>query len=791
MNALIDHLWQSLLCVLLVAALAAIARGCTARVRLWLWRVAAVKMLVPFTVLGAVGRWYGFPARFHGDPPPASMVRMVNEAAPVFSAATWFESTAARVGIVLLLLLIAAAVALGILWRIHDEALRTRVEELRLDADPDDGEPSLGFLRAALFTACALSVLALPLIGGAIRGSVHAYQVLDANTQSMGEARVTIRPARPGAGSRFFVDVDAGGVSIRNVSVRELTAMAYGVNRLSVRGEHFRVGNEEDWLIDTRHDVRITAPVIEPEDFDLYALRNVITRELATAFGLEIYVNNECQKPCGKWGDRVLLQVAPDSWALVDTQRAAPAAAPVSEFVRSRQPARGQFRGFIAAFNSGDRTVLTRFIDEHVAAAAIGPDQLLQLLKQTGGFEILELEERGPTELKGWVRARDSDALMAVHFAVDREPPYWISLCRFNWGTPPPRYFPARLTQSAAVRAIRVEAASRGATEKFSGALLVARGRQVLVRGGYGLANRATKQENRADTRFRIASVTQMFTAVAVLRLVQDGRVRLDDPIDEYVPEIAGKPPAKATIHQLLSHTSGVPDFLGPRYEVHHLEMKTLSDYVTWFGTDQLVAPSGRRYVPSHLNYLLLGRLIERITRRGYDEYVQETVFAPAGMTRSGFEPEDLDLERAEIYERPAGTNMWIDARYVLDRRANPASQAYSTVDDLHRFIMALRSHRLLDAAHTQLMFTPQVQAWKGIDVGYGVTLQSYDWTGRWTGHAGSRVGMDAQLWVSPDTGYVVIALANMDPPAAQQMSDYATARLPLSLATETAAALK
>ncbi|HEX6637627.1 MAG TPA: serine hydrolase, partial [Steroidobacteraceae bacterium] len=678
------------------------------------------------------------------------------------------------------LLLVAAATTLGILWRIHDEALRTRVEELRLDTDPDDREPSLGFVRAALFTACALSVLAVPLIGGAIRGSVHAYEVLDANTQAMGEARVSIRPARHGAGSRFFVDVDAKGVSIRNVSVRELTAMAYGVNRLSVRGEHFRVGNEEDWLIDTRHDVRIAAPVIEPEDFDLYALRNVITRELATAFGLEIYVNNECQKPCGKWGDRVLLQVAPDSWALVDAQRAAPDPAPVSEFVRSRQPARAQFRSFIAAFNSGDRAILTRFIDEHVAAAAAGPDELLQLLKQTGGFEILELEERGPTELKGWVRARDSDALMAVHFTVDREPPYWISLCRFGWGTPPPQYFPARLSGSAAVRAIRVEAASRGATEKFSGALLVARGRQVLVRGGYGLANRESRQENTADTRFRIASLTQVFTAVAVLRLVQDGRVRLDDPIDKYVPEIAGKPPAKVTVHQLLSHTSGVPDFLGERYEVHHLEMKTLSDYITWFGTDKLVAAPGRRYIPSHLNYLLLGRLIERVTRRNYDDYVQEVVFGPAGMTRSGFEPENGDPERAGVYERPPGTSMWIDARYALDYRGNSASQAYSTVDDLHRFITALRNHRLLDAAHTQLMLKPQVQAWKGNDIGYGVTIQSYDWTGRWIGHAGIRVGMETQLWFSPDTGYLVIALANMDAPAAQQMSDFAMARLPL-----------
>jgi CubicO group peptidase (beta-lactamase class C family) len=783
MNALTDHLWQSLLCFALICGLAAMTRGQSAKLRLWLWRIAAVKWLVPFTVLGAIGAWFGFPIRYAGDPPPKAMVNLVDEVSPWFSAAHWLAAPAARVTAVLVLLLIAVAAMRWLLGHIHDDALGARVEDLRLETDPDDRAPSLGFFRAALFTACALTVVTLPLLGGAVRASVHAHDVLDANTQNMTEARVTIRPARKGSGSRFFVDVNADGVTIRNVSVRELTALAYGVNRLFVRGDHFRDGPEEDWLVDTRHDVRIDARVLEPENFDTYALHEVITRELATTFGLEIYLNNTCQKPCGKWGDRVLLQVAPDSWALVDDKHAAaPTQSASSEFVRQKQPARALFRDFLAAFNSADREVLTKFVNEHVSAGARAPniDETLKLLKQTGGFEILELTERGPTELKGWVRARDSDALMAVYFAVESEPPYWISSYRFDWGTPPKKYFPVRLPETNALRAIRAEAASRGAAEKFSGALLVARDKQVLVRGAYGLANRDTKQENRVDTRFRIASVTQMFTAVAVLRLVQEGKVRLDDRIDKYVPEIRGKPAAGATIHQLLTHTSGIPEFFGSRYDVHHLEMKSLKDYIEWFGIDELIAPPGKRYHFSNFGYLLLGRLIEQASRRSYYDYVQEVVFAPAAMSNSGFDPEDVDAGRAEIYERPAGTGMWINAKYVLDRRATSAAHAYSTIDDLHRFILALRGNRLLDAARTRLMLDSKVQIWPGNGYGYGAMIQSYEWTGRWTGYAGGYPGMDAQLWFSPDTGYVVIALSNEDPPAAQQMSDYATARLPL-----------
>lgn len=786
MSGVVDHLWQSLLCAALLYGLAASTRRHSAQVRLWLWRIAAAKFLVPFTVLGAIGAWLGFPAKFPGDPPPESVVAMVGEVSPWLSISSWFDGAAPRLVALVALLLAAMAALRWSFWRIHDESLRARVEELRLETDPDDREPSMGFLRAAIFTTCALTVVTLPLIGGAVRASSHAHQVLEANTQTLDEARVTLRPAQPGLGSRYFVNVDSRGVTIQNITVRELTAMAYGVNRFFVRGKHFRDGDDEDWLVDSRHDVRIDGPVIEPDRFDTYALRNVITRELATTFGLEIYVNSECQKPCGKWGDRVLLQVAPDSWALVDKRASAAAEAPVSEFIQSRQPARAQFRGFMAALNSGDGEVLTRYLAEHVSAewkTRPAASEALMLLKQTGGFEVLELEDRGPTELKGWVRARDSDALMAASFYVESEPPNRISMYRFDWGTPPKQYFPARLSEPAAVRAIRGEAAGRGAADKFSGALLVARGKDVMVRGAYGLADRDRKIDNRVDTRFRIASVTQMFTAVAVLRLVQDGRIDLDDTIGQYVPEIAGKPLAHATIHQLLTHTSGAGDIFGPKYTLQHLDLRTLADYVRMFADIPLVAPPGRRYSYSHLGYLLLGRMIERVSGRGYYDYVNDVVFAPAGMARSGFEPEDAAIERAKIYERPAGTAMWIDAHYALDRRGTSAANAYSTVDDLHRFILALRDNRLLDASHTRLMLRSHYEAWKGFDHGYGAMIQSYEWTGRWIGHAGGGPGMDAQLWFSLDTDYLVIALANIDAPAAQQMSDFATARLPLALA--------
>ena len=324
MNALIDHLWHTLLCAVLIAVFASLTRSHSAQVRLWLWRIFAAKLLVPFSVLSALGAWIGFPAQFAGDPPPAYVVELVGNLSPWFSASAWSDSLAIRVCVLIILTALVAAAARWSLSRIHIEAIRARVEELRLESDPDDRQPGVGFLRAALLTACALILVALPLTGGAVRASVHAHKVLEANTQNMTGARVTLRPARPGLGSRYFVKVNPRGVEIHNITVRELTGLAYGVSRFFVRGKHFREGGEEDWLVDSRYDVRIEAPVVEPENFDTYALRHVMTRELATTFGLEVYVNSECQKPCGKWADRVLMQVAPDSWALVDTKQPPP-----------------------------------------------------------------------------------------------------------------------------------------------------------------------------------------------------------------------------------------------------------------------------------------------------------------------------------------------------------------------------------------------------------------------------------------------------------------------------------
>jgi hypothetical protein len=106
-------------------------------------------------------------------------------------------------------------------------------------------------------------------------------------------------------GMRWRIDAVANGVLLRNISVQDLVALAYGVNHYAVWGNQMMSEDDPDskpWLIDPRYDLRISARIVEPANFDAYALRPRLTKYLAERFGYEIYVNGRCQPPCGNYG---------------------------------------------------------------------------------------------------------------------------------------------------------------------------------------------------------------------------------------------------------------------------------------------------------------------------------------------------------------------------------------------------------------------------------------------------------------------------------------------------------
>jgi D-alanyl-D-alanine carboxypeptidase len=342
----------------------------------------------------------------------------------------------------------------------------------------------------------------------------------------------------------------------------------------------------------------------------------------------------------------------------------------------------------------------------------------------------------------------------------------------------------AAAREADALKALAAHADRLAGDDQFSGAVLVAKNGRVVFNHAYALADRTRRIRNTLPTRFRIGSMNKMFTAVAILQLVEAGKVKLTAPLSKYLPDYPNREVAnKVTIHQLLSHTGGTGNIPFSDFLAHRNELRTHTDYVKLYGKRGFEFEPGSGWAYSSYGFLLLGVVIEKVTGQSYYEYVQQHVYAPAGMTRSGSLPENRAVAGLSVgYTKPPGATAWIPNTDTLPYRGTSAGGGYSTVQDLARFAHALLSHKLLDPDTTRLLVTGKEDASPGPLGGryaYGFE-DARDSSGNgWVGHGGGAPGMNGDLRIYPKSGYVVAALANIDPPAAQRISDYLDPLLP------------
>jgi D-alanyl-D-alanine carboxypeptidase len=337
-----------------------------------------------------------------------------------------------------------------------------------------------------------------------------------------------------------------------------------------------------------------------------------------------------------------------------------------------------------------------------------------------------------------------------------------------------------RLTEADALKALSARADKLAGEGEFAGAVLVAKDGKMLFSHAYGLADRKRGIPNTLRTRFRIGSMNKMFTAVAIQQLVEAGKVELTAHLGKYLTDYPNRDVArKVTIHQLLTHTGGTGDIFGPDFDLQRTELRTLADYVRLYGKRGLEFEPGSRWSYSNYGFILLGRVIEKVTGQSYYDYVRQHIYKPAGMTRSGSLPEDQAVPGRSIgYTKPPGTTAWVPNTDTLPYRGTSAGGGYSTVEDLARFADALLSHKLLNPDSTKLLITGKVNAGPA-KYAYGFE-DARDAEGNgWVGHGGGAPGMNGDLRIYPKSGYVIAVLANIDPPAAQRISEYLDPRLP------------
>jgi CubicO group peptidase (beta-lactamase class C family) len=439
-----------------------------------------------------------------------------------------------------------------------------------------------------------------------------------------------------------------------------------------------------------------------------------------------------------------------------------------------------QAKAWLIAFNSGDRATLLEFLNKNRPSDAAQIDGLMGFRAQTGGFALIKVEESTPARFAALVKEKASDQFARIEIEVEPDAAHRISKMELQAIPRPPEFAIPRVSESDAIGLFRKHLEADTAADSFSGTALVAKDGKIVFEQAYGLADREKKTPNQMNTQFRIGSMNKMFTAVSIMQLVQAGKIQLSDPFGKYLPDYANKEMAsKVTIEQLLSHTGGTGDFFGPEFDAHRLELKTLQDYVKLYEKRPLKFEPGTKWEYSNYGFLLLGVVIEKVSGGSYYDYVREHVFKPAGMTMTDSLPENEAVPGRSAGYTKEGPEPWKPNIDTLPWRGTSAGGGYSTVEDLYHFAMALQEHKLVDAVHTEMLIKGKTGGPGGDHYGYGFGNRTEG--GMFCfGHGGGAPGMNGELKVCPEAGYVIAVLANLDPPAASRAAEFVVARLPL-----------
>ncbi|MGI8542304.1 MAG: serine hydrolase [Aridibacter sp.] len=298
---------------------------------------------------------------------------------------------------------------------------------------------------------------------------------------------------------------------------------------------------------------------------------------------------------------------------------------------------------------------------------------------------------------------------------------------------------------------------------QFNGSILVAEKGKVIYKKGFGMANMEWEIPNSADTKFRIGSVTKQFTATLILQLVEEGKIKLDGKLSDYLPDYRKDTGDKITVHQLLNHTSGVPSYTGlPGFFANESRNPyKVDDFVKKFTSGDLEFEPGSKFSYNNSGYYLLGAIIEKVTGKSYAENLQTRIFDRLGMTNTGYDVHGTILKkRASGYQKtPAGFE---NAAYLDMGLPYSAGSMYSTVEDLYKWDQALYENKIISAESKKLMVTPGLE-----NYGYGFDIRDRpigktDQKTKIISHGGGINGFNSLFTRAVDQKNTVILLDNI-----------------------------
>lgn len=367
---------------------------------------------------------------------------------------------------------------------------------------------------------------------------------------------------------------------------------------------------------------------------------------------------------------------------------------------------------------------------EHLAIFA-------SLRRALEGRESTAIELEGPFEVRLYFAGRGN--LLELTVIVEEEEPHRIEYVA--WGSAGPEI------AARSLEGLQTELQRLADEDVFSGVVLALTSDGVSFHEAFGSADRTTGRPVLRETRFDLGSIGKLFTATAVLRLVQDGPLRLADPVGRYLegfsPEVAS-----VTVEQLLRHRSGLGDYMShPEFEADPDRFVEPADFLPLARTQALAFEPGTATRYSNMGFVVLGAIIEVVTGKGYHEVIDELVFRPAEMRTAG--PAG-GPEAARRYHRMPREWMRVDGQYPPV--GTPAGGSFATAIDLACFVDALLDHRLLSDRYTALLLNDF-----DTSAADGGLPRQFEF-------AGGADGVNAMLLVRPAERETIVVLSNTEP---------------------------
>jgi CubicO group peptidase (beta-lactamase class C family) len=437
---------------------------------------------------------------------------------------------------------------------------------------------------------------------------------------------------------------------------------------------------------------------------------------------------------------------------------------------QAQSPTTRRAREVVAVINAATPATIRAFVDSAFDDRMRGMpmrahiDFFMSQREQSRGLDWVEVQDERPGETTALLKRRLTGELVAIVVRTNAAAPYRIG----GIGQRPPRpkvaAAPPRITTDAELTtALGDYVNTLAKADLFSGTVFLAKDGRRLYGMAFGEANKDFGAPNALDTKFNLGSMNKMFTAVTIGQLVEQGKLSYDDPLSKFLPDFPSAEAAKKIrIKHLLTHTSGLGSYFNDEFDrSSRARYRTVDEMLTLAKSETLAFEPGTRWSYSNTGMLVLGKVIEVVTKQDYFDYVREHLYKPAGMMRTdAYQLDEVNKNLAVGYEpefAEDGTKRFKNNIFMHVIRGGPAGGGYSTAEDLVRFAESLKSGKLVSAATYELLTTPKPDV-NSPEYGYGFGVDAQ--TGI-VGHSGGFPGISSNLDIFKGSGYVAVVMSN------------------------------